>query len=78
MVAIYVAGLPLLESVPSEFQPTGDVFKYIILPFVTAVLIPASKRLIDELFNRVFKSKNQEPKYEETNKQATQTEKGME
>jgi hypothetical protein len=63
---LYGAGLPLLESIPSEFHPSEGIFKYLILPFITAVLIPALNRITTSVLDRLLPSPYIKPKHEDT------------
>lgn len=40
--------IPILEELPTDLQPNSDLVKFIILPLVSAVLIPFFQRLLDK------------------------------
>ena len=75
---LYRAGLPLLESIPSEFHPSEGIFKYLILPFITAVLIPALSRITTSVLDRLLPRPYIEPKHEDTQEEAEQEPPAME
>lgn len=41
--------IPILETLPSEFPPNNELLRVVILPLISAVLIPFFQRLLDRV-----------------------------
>ena len=50
--------IPVLDFIPEQMQPNSDIIKYIILPILSAVIIPLFQRLIDKLLPVKKETKN--------------------
>lgn len=41
--------IPILETLPSDFPPNNELLRVLILPLISAVLIPFFQRLLDRV-----------------------------